>query len=306
MWWVATTSGCRPRGESHGPWPLPGSSANTSRPARTAPASSASSRAASSITSPREVLSRIAPCRIWPRKPSSTRCRVSSREGTCSETMSEDDSSSCSESHMVTPSSSARATTCAGTTGLGERLDLDAERGRTLGDGEPDRAEADDAHGRPEQAVGLAVALLVPPTVAQVGDVVRDPPVDREQEPHRQLGHGGGVAAGDVGDEDPASGGGIGVDRVRAGPGADHQRQPVRGLEDRAPAPWCCAPPGRRSRRSVPGGRRRRARAPSRSRVRAPRGRPGSARGAGRRRAGASRPPGRRARPPVPTDLRSR
>ena len=119
-------------------------------------------------------------------------------------------------------------------TGLGERLDVDAERRRAFGDGEPDGAEADDAHGRPEQTVGLAVALLVPVTAAEVRHVVGDPPVDRQQKAHGELGHGGSVAAGHVGDEDPAAGGGIGVDRVRAGPGPDHQHQPVGGLEHRA------------------------------------------------------------------------
>ena len=97
MWWVATTPGCLASGESHSAVPEPGSSANTSRPARTWPASSAASSAASSTTSPREVFTRIAPGFIAARKSASTRFLVSADDGTCRLTTSEEASSSGSE-----------------------------------------------------------------------------------------------------------------------------------------------------------------------------------------------------------------
>ena len=111
--------------------------------------------------------------------------------GTWRLTMSDVDTSSPSESHIVMSSSSARVSTYGRPTGPGQRLDPDAERRGALRDGEADRAEADDAHRRAEQAAGLAVALLVPVTDAQVAHVVGDPPVDRQQQPHGELGDGG-------------------------------------------------------------------------------------------------------------------
>ena len=98
MWWVATTRGCRASGESHSAVPEPGSSANTSRPARTRPASSAASSAASSTTSPREVFTQDR-ARASSR-PGSRRPRGSwspGDAGTCRLTTSEAASSSGSE-----------------------------------------------------------------------------------------------------------------------------------------------------------------------------------------------------------------
>jgi hypothetical protein len=130
---------------------------------------------------------------------------------------------------------------------LGQRLEMDAERRRPLGDTQADRAEAQDAHRLAEEAVGLAVALLVPPALPQVGDVVGDPTVDRQQQTHRQLRDGGGVAPRHVRDQHTAAGRRVGVDGVGPRTGADHQRKPVGSLEDlaadlRAPHDQCVEP----------------------------------------------------------------
>ena len=111
MWWVPTTEGCWASREVQSPEPPLGSSAKTSSPARTVPASSAASSASSSTTSPREVLSRIAPGFIRARKPASTSPRVSGLTGTCRLTTSELASNASSDSHIAMPSSSALATT---------------------------------------------------------------------------------------------------------------------------------------------------------------------------------------------------
>ena len=114
---------------------------------------------------------------------------------------------------------------------LGHRLDVDPERCRPLGDAEPDRAETDDPQSRAEQPGRLAVRRLVPLAGAQVRDVVGDPPVDGEQQPHGQLRHRSGVPTRHVGDQHSPGSGGVRVDGVGAGSRADHQREPVRGLE---------------------------------------------------------------------------
>jgi hypothetical protein len=118
------------------------------------------------------------------------------------------------------------------TAGLRQGLDLDTERGGPLGHAQPDGAEPHDAQGRPEQPSGLAVRLLVPPTGPQVRHVVRDTPVDGQQQANGQLRHGGGVPARNVGDQHAPSRGGGRVDRVGPSPRADDQREPVSGLED--------------------------------------------------------------------------
>ena len=172
--------------------------------------------------------------RIRPRKASSTRCRVSGADGTCRETMSDVETRSGSEAHMVIPSSAARASMSARRCGRSQGLDLDPERRGPFGHAQPHGAEAHDAQRGSEQPGGLAVGLLVPPPGAQVGDVVRYPSVDGEQQAHGQLGHGGGVPARHVGDEHPPRRRGRRVDGVRPGPGADDQREPVAGTEDGA------------------------------------------------------------------------
>ena len=109
MWWVATTCGWRASGESHSAVPEPGSSANTSRPARTRPASSAASSAASSTTSPREVFTRSAPGLIASRKSASTRFLVSGDAGTCRLTTSDAASSSGRVAKPTASSSASRS-----------------------------------------------------------------------------------------------------------------------------------------------------------------------------------------------------
>ena len=94
-----------------------------------------------------------------------------------------------------------------------DRQDPEAERRRPLRHGEPDLAEPDDAERLPVQTVRLRVPLLVPRARPQVGHVVRDPPVDRQQEAHRQLCHGDRVAARHVRDVDPHVRGGVDIDR---------------------------------------------------------------------------------------------
>ena len=118
--------------------------------------------------------------------------------------------------------------------GLRQRQDVHPERAGALGHLEPDRAEPEDADRGAEQAARRAVRLLVPAPGPQVDGAVDDLPVHGEQETHRQLGHRDRVPAGQVGDQDPAGGGGPGVDRVRAGAGTDHQGEPVGVLEDLA------------------------------------------------------------------------
>ena len=63
---------------------------------------------------------------------------------------------------MVMPSSAARVATCS-LRSLVHDLHVHAEGDGALGHAEPDRAQADDAHRRAEQAGGLAVGLLLPP-----------------------------------------------------------------------------------------------------------------------------------------------
>jgi hypothetical protein len=79
----------------------------------------------------------------------------------------------------------------------------------------------------------LGVLGLVPHAAAEIDDVVGDPAVERADQPERQLGDRDRVLARAVRDVDPALGRGGDVDRVVAGAGADHEREPA-GLEHRA------------------------------------------------------------------------
>ena len=115
-----------------------------------------------------------------------------------------------------------------------QRQDVHPEGPGALGHLEPDRAEPEDAHRRAVEAACGAVRLLVPATRPQVDGRVDDVAVDGEQEAHRQLGDRDGVPPGQVRDQDPARGGGAGVDRVGAGAGPDHQGEAVGVLEDLA------------------------------------------------------------------------
>ena len=58
---------------------------------------------------------------------------------------------------------------------------------------------------------------------AQVGDVVGDAAVDREQQTKRQLGYGDRVLARAIRDANAARCRGLDVDRVHAGAGADDE-----------------------------------------------------------------------------------
>ena len=95
-----------------------------------------------------------------------------------------------------------------------------------------DAAEAEQPERRAVQPARLRVLLLVPASGPQVGDVVRDPPVEREDQAERELGHGDRVPAGAVRDVDAASRRGGDVDRVVAGAGADDERE-APGVHDR-------------------------------------------------------------------------
>ena len=95
-----------------------------------------------------------------------------------------------------------------------------------------DGAGAGDADRLAGQPARLGVELLVPGAGAQVGDVVGDAAIDGEQQREGQLGDRDRVLAGTVRDVDAARRGGLDVDGVVAGAGADDQRQ-APGVEHR-------------------------------------------------------------------------
>ena len=82
------------------------------------------------------------------------------------------------------------------------------------------------------QAARLRELLLVPLAGAELGDVVGDAAIEREDQRERQLGNGDRVLARTVGHVDAALGGRGHVDRVVAGAGANDERQPA-GIEHR-------------------------------------------------------------------------
>ena len=112
------------------------------------------------------------------------------------------------------------------------RDDVHPERARPRDDLAPDRPRAEHAERAAVEPARLAVVLLVPAARAEVHRRVDDVTVEREQERERELGHGDGVLAGAVGDPDAALAGGLHVDRVDSGAGADDQRELAR-LEHR-------------------------------------------------------------------------
>ena len=268
MWWVATTCGWRASGESHSAAPEPGSSANTSRPARTRPASSAASSAASSTTSPREVFTRIAPGFIAARNSASTRFLVSGDAGTCRLTTSDGGEQLRAAMAKPTASSSASRSRVAWLRPARSRQPIRIPNaGRPLGHGEADRAQADDAQGAAEQPVGLAVGRLLPTAPARVGDVVGDPAVQGQDQ-----------ARGSAPRRRPRCGRARCRPAPRCGPRPRcrwcwcprRPGSPARACPPpRTPRgrPWCCAPPARRRRRSDPAGPRWSARAPPNSDV---------------------------------------
>ncbi len=109
-----------------------------------------------------------------------------------------------------------------------------AERAGAPRDFAADRAHPGDADRPPEEAPGFRELLLVPFAGMEVADVVGNPPVEREDEPHRELGDGDRVLAGAVRDEDPAQRRGLEVDRVDARPGPHDEGESSGRLEDRS------------------------------------------------------------------------
>ena len=109
---------------------------------------------------------------------------------------------------------------------------LHAERLRAARELLGDVAEPEQPERRAVDAARLRVLLLVPTAGAQVGDVVRDPPVEREDQPERELGHGDGVPARAVRDVDAADRRGGDVDRVVAGARPDDEGEST-GVHDR-------------------------------------------------------------------------
>ena len=232
MWWVPTTRGCCASGDDHEVEPVPGSPGYTSRPARSPRDSSASRSAASSTTFPRDVFSRIAPSRIIPSTRASNIDSVSGAAGTCTETTSDAATSSSSESTSSMPMAWIRSSASSSRSFRIARTVIPNARARsaTANPISPSPTMPDDL---PEHAVRLPVRGLVPRAGAQIRDVVGDPPVDRQQEPHRELGDGDRVATRDVRHVDPDLGRGLDVDRVGTRSGSHDQLQRVRRLDGR-------------------------------------------------------------------------
>ena len=90
-----------------------------------------------------------------------------------------------------------------------------------------DRPEAEQAERPPLEPARLPELRLVPVARPELGDVVRDPAVEREDEPERELGDRDRVPAGTVRDVDPALRCGRDVDRVVPRAGPDDERQVI-------------------------------------------------------------------------------
>ncbi len=80
----------------------------------------------------------------------------------------------------------------------------------------------------PRRPLRLRVRLLVPLAGAQLGDVVGNAAIERQDQPEGQLGDGDRVLPGTIGDVDPARRRRGHVDRVVARAGADDEREPTR------------------------------------------------------------------------------
>ena len=96
----------------------------------------------------------------------------------------------------------------------------------------PDAAKAKQPERAAIQAARLRVLLLVPAPGAQVGDVVRNPAVEREDQSKRKLGDGDAVPAGAVRHVDAAPRGASDVNRVDARAGPHDEGEPA-GVEHR-------------------------------------------------------------------------
>ena len=104
----------------------------------------------------------------------------------------------------------------------------------------------------PSRPPRLRIGLLVPGPRPGVGHVVRDAPVDGEQQPHGELCHRDRVLARNIGDEYRPPGGGLAIDRVGAGACPDHQAERRRPSRRHPLRPWSSEPPAPRRRRPPP------------------------------------------------------
>ena len=105
---------------------------------------------------------------------------------------------------------------------------------------------------RPAEPLRLAVLGLVPDAGAEVGRLLGNPPVEREDEPPRELGDRDGVLPGAVRDGDRPGRGRREVDRVDAGARADDQGEARCPFRSPSPSPSSTGrrgPPARVSRR---------------------------------------------------------
>ena len=188
--------------------------------------------AAPSTTSARAALTSIVRGRMRDSAASPMSPRVSGASATCSVTASARPHNSGTVRMRSTPSSAARASSSERDQATTCMPNARARRMTSL----PDRAGADDAERAPEQAVGLAVLLLVPRAGAQIAHLIGDAPIEREQQRHRQLGDGDRVLARAIGDVDAVRRGRLDVDGVDARAGAHDQRQRLGAA--RSPPPF--------------------------------------------------------------------
>ena len=94
-----------------------------------------------------------------------------------------------------------------------------------------DLADADDAEGLAEHAVGFAEFFFVPLMRAQGGDVVGKAAVESENEREDQFGDSDGIFAGAIGYVHAAGAGGFDVDGVHARAGTDDDGELVAGFD---------------------------------------------------------------------------
>src|SRR6266404_2268861 len=109
--------------------------------------------------------------------------------------------------------------------------DMEAEGVGAFDDFAADLADADDAEGFAEDAIGFAKFFLVPLMRAEGGDVVGKAAVEAENQREYQLGDGDGIFAGAIGDVHAAGAGGLDVDGVDACAGAKDDGELVAGLD---------------------------------------------------------------------------
>ena len=101
-----------------------------------------------------------------------------------------------------------------------------AEGASTFGEFFADSTHTDDAEGLPVDTVGFGVLTLVPSSGAEVRRVVRNAPIQCQDESKGEFRHGDGVHAGTVGHVDATPRGCGHVDRIVPRTGADDEAQP--------------------------------------------------------------------------------